>query len=572
MPEENQKTDQDAFLDEAIEDINKKDGDKLLDHDNEFSSSSDKKTGWKDKVKDFLVDLWQNPKKRKILIASCVALLFLVALIPNSRYFVLNTVGVRSSASVRVLDQSTGQPLKNVSVQVAGVENKTDNDGVAKIERIKLGSTNLKIDKRAFASKEQKVTIGWGSNPLGDFEVEPTGLQYSFKITDFLSGNPIEKAEAVSGEYSAFSDEEGLAVLTIEDPGENAIEIEIQAETYRTEMLSKDKEDKTVQEISLVPNKKHVFVSKRTGKYDVYKIDVDGQNEELVLSGTGNEKEDIQLFPHPDKDLVALVSTRGTERNKDGYLLSTLTLIDLSDDEVKTEALATSERIQLVDWQNEYLVYVRIAEGASAANPERHRLVTYNSDTGSAEQIASSNYFNDVAMINGQIYYAPSTYQGGTPGLFKVDANGENSDRIFEQEVWSVFRTGYNSVMFSVNRDWYEYKIDDNKVLAASGAPAVQLSRVYIDGPEDSKKTIWIDQRDGKGTIIEDNLEISEERTIYAQSGLTYPIRWMNNSTLVYRISSGQEIADYAISIDGGEPKKIVDVTNTGGVDRWYYY
>lgn len=570
MSQENQKPEleKDDLLDGAIEDINKQDGDKLLDHDNEFSSLSDKKTGWKDKIKD----LWQNPKKRKILITSCAAILFLIAVIPGSRYFVLNTVGVRSSASVRVLDKSTGQPLKNVTVQVAGAENVTDNDGVAKIERIKLGSTELKIKKRAFAEKDQKVTIGWGSNPLGDFEVDPTGLQYSFKVKDFLSGNAIEKAEATSDEYSAFSDEEGLVVITIEDPGENAVEINLQADGYRTETISKEKEDKNVQDVEMVAGKKHVFVSKRTGNYDVYKIDVDGQNEELILSGTGNEKEDIQLVPHPDKDLVALVSTRESVRNNDGFLLSTLTLIDISEDEVKTEKVATSERIQVIDWKDDYLIYVRIAEGASAVNPDRHRLVSYNISTGSAEQLASSNYFNDVLMINDQIYYAPSTYQGVKPGLFKVDANGDNQETIFEQEVWSIIRTGYDAIMFSVGRDWYEYQMQDKRVLAANGAPAVQLSRLYIDGPEDTGKSIWVDQRDGKGTLIEYTKENSEEKSIHAESGLTYPVRWMNDSTLVYRVSSGQEIADYVISLNSGEPKKIIDVTNTNGVDRWYYY
>lgn len=576
MPEENQKeTKDDSYLDSAIDDINKSDSNKLLDHDNERPSAPEPKTGFKaklQKIKEVMKDIWEDPKKRKILIASCVAFVFLIGLIPYSRYFVLNTVGVRSSASVRVLDQSTGQPLKNVNVKIANSENKTDNNGVAKLERIKLGGTELTIEKRAFADVSQKVTIGWGSNPLGDFEVKPTGLQYSFKTTDFLSSNPVEKAEISSGEYSAFSDEEGLAVITIEDPGEEAIDIEINADGYRKEMVTQEKENKEVQNISMVASRKHVFISKRTGNYDVYKIDADGQNEELVLSGTGNEKEDMSLIAHPDRDLVALVSTRDSVRNKDGFLLSTLTLIDLSGDEVKTESLATSERIQIVGWDNEHLIYVRIAEGASASNPNRHRLVTYNTDFGQAEQIASSNYFNDVVMIKDKVYYSPSSYQGGETGLYQVDTNGENSNKLFDQEVWSVFRTDYNSLMFSVRNDWYEYKITDGKILAASGAPAVQLSRLYVDGPEDSKKSVWIDQRDGKGSVIEYGTENNEERTVYAQSGLTYPVRWMNDSTILYRISTDQETADYVVSLNGGEPKKITDVTNSGGLDRWYYY
>lgn len=572
MSQQNKKPDtpEDDFLSDAINDISQDDSDKLLDHGTEFSSglNDTPKKNWKEKLKD----LWRDPKKRKITIGSLVTVLILAIAIPYSRYFILNTVGVRSSASIRVLDQSTGQPLKNVTVKIAGAKGKSDDGGVAKVDRIKLGQTNLTIEKRAFATKEQKITIGWGSNPLGDYKVEPRGLQYSFKLTDYLSGNPIEKAEAVSGEYSAFSNEEGIAVITIEDPGDDVIKIDIEADGYRTEPVDQMTENKEVQNISLVPDRKHVFVSKRSGKYDVYKIDIDGKNEELVLSGTGNEKDDMMLVAHPERNLAALVSSRDSVRNKDGFLLNTLTLIDLGGDEVITESLATSERIQIVDWHNEHLLYVRIAEGASAATPDRHRLVTYNTDTGAAKQIASSNYFNDVLMIKNKLYYAPSSaYQNQPVGLHRVDPNGENDETLFDQEVWNIFRTSYNQMMFSVNNDWYEYKLNDNQLLAASGAPAIQLSRLYMDGPED-KRSVWIDQRDGKGTLLEYNVEKGEDKTVQAQSGLTYPARWMNDSVIVYRINTDQETADYAVSLNGGEPKKISDVTNTGGVDRWYYY
>lgn len=52
----------------------------------------------------------------------------------------------------------------------------------------------------------------------------------------------------------------------------------------------------------MAPSRKHVFISKRSGTYDVYKVDVDGKNEEKVLSGTGSERPDaIALSIHPTK-------------------------------------------------------------------------------------------------------------------------------------------------------------------------------------------------------------------------------------------------------------------------------
>lgn len=532
----------------------------------------EKPKGFKQKFKAFVKDLWQNPKKRWSLIIGSTVFMMMVLLLPTTRYFVLNTVGVRSSASVTVLDESTGQPLKSVSVKLSEVEAKTNEDGVAKLENLKLGNTQLIIQKRAFAESNKNVTLGWGSNPLGEQKIKPSGIQYSFDVKDFLSGKPIEKAEAVSGEYSAFSDEKGRVVLTIDQPGEDTIEITIKAKDYRDEPVNQETENKDVQSVAMAPARKQVFVSKRSGKYDVYQVDVDGKNEQLVLSGTGNEREDMSLVASPDNNMAVLVSSRDNTRNKDGFLLSTLTLIDLNGDATTTEPITKSEKVQIIGWSGSQLVYVKIADGTSGNTPDRHRLITYNVETGENKEIAKSNYFNDVLMIGEDIYYAPSSaFQEGGQGLYKVNAKGENNKTVFNSEVWNVFRIDYDTVMFSVQADWYEYDLASNKVLAASGPPSAQITRVYIDGSE-KKKSLWVDQRDGKGALVAYDAESKEDKVVKMQSGLTYPVLWVSGSTVVYRINTDQETADYAVSIEGGEPKKIKDVTNTGGIDRWYYY
>lgn len=518
-----------------------------------------------------LKDIWHNPKKRWTAIGIMTAILVGLLVVPNSRYFVMNSVGIRSSASVTVLDSSTSQPLKNVNVTLAGVEAITNDDGVAKLEKIKLGTTTLVVQKRAFASTEKQVTVGWGSNPLGDHSLNPVGIQYKFSVRDFLSDQPIDKAEVASGEFSAFSNQDGEAVLTIDAIESDKLEVVVKAKSYRDEALSQDADAKDAQAVKLVAARKHLFVSKRSGKFDVYKIDIDGKNEQLVLSGTGNERDDIALVPHPEKDVTALVSSRDTVRNKDGFLLSTLTLIETNGAEVTTDAIARSEQIQVIGWSGDQLVYVQIAEGASAANPKRHRLITYNYSNGQSKELAASNYFNDVLLVGSDIYYSSSSYQGATVGMIKVSAKGENQKTVFDQEVWNIFRTDYDTIMFSVQNNWYEYSLKDNKVLAASGPPAAQQTRIYIDGP-DKKQSLWIDQRDGKGTLLAFNVESNEDKVIKAQSGLVYPTTWVNADTAVYRVANNQETADYVVSLKGGDARKIVNVTNTGGVDRWYYY
>ncbi len=104
-----------------------------------------------------------------------------------------------------------------------------------------------------------------------------------------------------------------------------------------------------------------------------------------------------------------------------------------------------------------------------------------------------------------------------------------------------------------------------------NGAPADQKTRVYTNNAANTQ-SLWIDQRDGKGVLLSYDLATKQDKVLTGQSGLVYPVRWLNDTTAVYRINNDSETADYVVSLDGGEPKKIVDVTNTAGIDKWYYY
>lgn len=565
----------DTELDKAVDEIAHQESDDLMKAEDDAVSKAwdakEDKRSLGQKIKDFCKAWWANPKKRKATISASVLLIVALALVPYSRYFLLNLVGVRSSASLKVLDQGTGLPLKNVTVQLSDKSGTTDNEGYVKIEKIKLGKTNLKVERRAFASLEKPITIGWGSNPLGEQELAPVGLQYSFKVVDFLSGKPIEKAEAYSGDASAFSNKEGEIVLTLDTTTDQTVEIMLSAEGYRQETVN-NKAGETVQEVKMAPALKHAFVSKRSGKFDVYKIDADGKNEELVLAGSGSERDDVALVAHPSRNIAALVSTREGVRNSDGYLLSTLTLIDLETN--KTTSLGRSERFQIIGWQEDRLVYVQIASGTSASNPQRHKLISYDYVNEVATELASSNYFNDVMLAEGKVYYAPSSaYQNKIDvSLFAIDPDGQNKSVVFENETWNLFRSDFDTLTIAVGQVWYSYKLgSDDSPSALNGAPSDPTSRIYI-ADQDGSRSLWVDQRDGKGVLLSYDKENQEDKVVSSQSGLSYPVRWLNDSTVVYRVNTEDQTADYIVSAEGGEPKKLTDVTDTAGIENWYYY
>lgn len=530
----------------------------------------------KGKLRRFFYNWWHNKKARWATILVIVLALVAVAVYPTTRYIVLNTVGVRSSASVVVIDNASRQPLKNVTVQLNNASGITNDDGFVKLEEVRLGKTTLVVHRKAFAPLEKKVTVGWGSNPLGEVILEPKGLQYSFIVTDFLSGKPIEKAEAISGDASAFSDKDGKVILTLDTTSDEPVDITIKADSYRDEVITETAESTTDKAINMVPAQQQAFITKRSGKYDLYKIYADGTGESLVLSGTGHERDDIVLVPQSTGNNVAMVSTRDNQRGADGNLLSTLNTVNLGDN--KVTKLDTAQQIQVVGWIENTLVYVAVSD-QPASGDKKQRLVSYNLDNNQKLDITSANYFNDVIVAGDKVYYAPANEvaSGGAAanpaavGFFMADATGANIKRLHDQEVWSMIRSSYDTITFSTGKDWYEFKLGAAQPAHLNGAPADQKTRVYTNNAANTQ-SLWVDERDGKGVLISYDLAKKEDKPLTGQSGLVYPVRWLNNTTAVYRINTDSETADYVVGLDGGQPRKIVNVTNTAGLDRWYYY
>ena len=523
------------------------------------------------KLKICIVQWWHNKPVRYATLVGVGILLVVLLSIPPSRYFILNDVGVRASASVTIHDQSTSQPLKNVQIRLSNQVGTTDADGKVTLKYLKLGHSTLVVQKRAFAEQSKPVTVGWGSNPLDNMDLKPIGTQYSFLLTDWLTGKPVEKAEATSGEFDAVSDKDGKLVLTVDAGKDDAITAKISADTYRTENVNLDPNNKSAQKIGLVSGRKQAFVSKRSGKYDLFKIDVDGKNEELVLKGTGYEQAEIGLVPHPTEELAAMVSTRDNVRNKDGFLLSTLTLVDLTDNSINT--VAQSERLQVLGWSGTKLVFAQVIAGTSGGNAKRQRLFAYDYKTQDKKELASSNSFNDLMMIGSAIYFAPSNVYlpAAQTGLIKINADGSSQQTIYDKEVWNLFRSDYSTFELAVGQDWYKYKLGESKPIKETSQPVDLHSRSYTDSP-DGKQSLWVEDRDGKGTLLLYDVTTKTDKVLKAQSGLSIPVRWLDSHTLVYRIHNPSETADYVLNTDGGDAKKIRDVTQTDGINRWYYY
>lgn len=558
--------------DKAVSEIIANEGDQLLavqDSDQQSDSGATKPRKDSKKSPSLLSLIVRSPSFRWTLFIIIVLSLVGAGAYPKSRYFALNKAGVRSHASITITDQSTLRPLKNVKVTLAGQTVTSDQDGKAIFSKLMLGPSSLLIEKRAYATEKREVTVGWGSNPLGDISLTPQGVQYVFQVNDILSGKPIADVEASVGELSATANEKGEIKLALDDIDVEEVDVKFVAGGYKNLNHKLVLANKEPSNITLTPSRQVAFVSKRTGTYDLYKIDIDGQNETLLLKGTGNESSDIGLFQHPTDDIVLLLSTRNGEYGAEGALKRSLILVNLKDSSTKT--VISSSQIKAIEWVGSRLVYVMIDDQAGQDSTARYKLMSYDYKSGDNRQLATANYFNSVTPVGGRIFYAPAGAHanGINIGVFAVHADGSGKEVILDKEAWNMFQTTRDSITIAVQQEWYSLSKGD-KPKKLGGQPSEAISRVYVDSP-DGKFSTWLDNRDGKGTVVLYDIGKNTEDVLLSENGVSGPIRWLNSSSFVYRVANNRETADYAVSINGGSPIKITDVTSTNGINRWAY-
>jgi len=273
----------------------------------------------------------------------------------------------------------------------------------------------------------------------------------------------------------------------------------------------------------------------------------------------------------PDGRYAAFVSTRGVQRDADRYPMSTLTLLSVEDGAYKSIDLAQS--IEPVGWHNDTFVYSVTYASASAANSERSKLVAYNTDTEARKVLATADYFNGSYVVGDTLYYATTQTDPARPSHFaKIKIDGSGKATVLNSQIWAVLRTSPTAMSIETPNGWYDYTIGDSGARRGGAAADYQQLRAYTSSADD-KRSVWVDNRDGKGVIVLSYLaENKDDQVITTASGVMQPLRWLSSSAILYRVATGDETADYVVSLDGGEPRKVTDVTNVGGFMSGYGY
>ncbi len=511
-----------------------------------------------------------------LLLVTVIALWF----IDPIRWWALNTIGQRTTLHIHAVapgeaNQADAE-LKNAQVVVNNRQFQTDQNGTVTITDQPYGKAEIKATKQGYADATATTTLDFnpffyvlGGKEVDDaaqkvhLELKAVGILTSFKIIDFLSGRPITTGQFSIGDLTVKPDEQGL--VSFKAPAQDSDKVQVasnMADKYINQTFEVAIGDKAVPSIIFVPAGKHYFMSKRDGALGIYSSNLDGTDVQQLIPGTGKEGPTTAFTVSPSGKYGVLASTRDGVRNDKNILLHRIYVIDLEKKQMTRVDEASS--FEFADWSDGTLVYsTSNAEGSSSA-----KLRTVEVSSKKLTDIASSYGFGRKIVSLNQVVF--TQFDQSDSGEVKAQVrradlkNGNVKDLHQNVSAYNVVQSDFDRVAFQTLTDqkWHEFNFNTGQ-LKDTAQPTEQNTQTFLSTANtDNTKRLLIDRIDGKFTLITKTTADGAEKQLYGTGGLGGPVRWIGD-VIVFRVVTDRETADYAISINGGEPKKISDVTAT---------
>lgn len=502
---------------------------------------------------------WAFLKSKKFLIpASIILLLIILFAMPFTRYAILGNF-IKRDVLVQVNDSKTSKPVTGVDVSLAGQTAKTDQSGKAEFKQVPVGNYTASVKKKYYKDSNSSLEVGlFGGMPELKTQLEATGRQVPVKVINKISGKPVEKATITAQEAATITDAAGEAVIvlpadkttekaTISGEGYNQTEVEV--------TITEQADDKNT--FNLSPAGKLYFLSKRTGKIDVMKTNLDGSNPELVLAGTGKESEqETTLLAARDWSYLALKAHRDGDKAK-LYLIETATGKLSVMDEGNAD-------FWLSGWYNEYFMYKVERHDLKDWQPKKTALKSFNAKTGKITTLDETttdgnqteyNYqsMGIIYILNNELVYTKdwlSSYQYNAWQMLankklsinSVRPDGTNKKVVKEfQESTSYFMTAaaqlykpgemYFQVNETANNKYNYYEYENGNIKAGSAEKFNKVYPTFLVSPS-GQKTFWYEPRDGKNVLFVGNAHADEAKELGAMSEYI-PYGWFTDEYLL---------------------------------------
>lgn len=525
----------------------------------------------------------KTKKGKLIAVAAGSALLIgLVFAVPLTRYAILGTF-IKKPVTVTVLDSVTNRPVSEANIEIGGTKVTSDASGQAKLSSVPVGNYNAKVTKSYYTDASEHVLVAVFSDTSVTIKIQATGRQVPVKVLNKISGKPVSDSLITAGDSSAKTDANGEAVIVL--PADKAtVWGTVKTTDYNelsAEVVVTDKTD-AKNTFAVVPYGHVYFLSKRTGKINVMKSDLDGDNQKVVLEGTGKESDgDTVLLASRDWKNLALKARRDSDKAKLYY-------INADNDKLSVIDEGNAE-FNPVGWSDNYFVY-SVDRGGDAWANNKVALKSFNAATAKLQTLDQTTS-EDIAqffvkgyqqlastlILNQKVVYVMAwTTNGGSQWaqnkkteVRSIKPDGQDKKVLKTFDATNTYFSGGLQVgaddayyAFGNTSDYKVkyYELNGSNFADDSDMTTEEFNRLYgghLVSPS-GQYVFWLESRDGKNFLIVGDSSGENGQTVLSDDKLS-PYGWYSDSYLLMSKNSSEL---YIVARDGAEGKPPTKVTD----------
>ena len=522
---------------------------------------------------------WYGSHKKWTIPATIIIVLLIWAVVPFTRY---NTAGLvmKKDFTVWVVDAKTKTPVSGVDVSVGSIHAVSNGDGAATLKQIKVGSHKVKISKKYYKDLNVNLVVPiLRQKQPPSLTLDATGRQAKIVVKNLITGKALANVDIKIADIAAKTDTNGEAVVVL-PVGTKEQKAVLSLSGYNNSEATIKVSDSEVvnNNFTLTPSGKAYFISKRSGKLDVMKANLDGTEAKVVVAGTGRERDqDTQLMVSPDWKYVALKAQRdATYKTPQLYVLST------EDDELLSIDTGNAE-FAMIGWSGENLIYYASRYDLPEWRTGNHKLKSYNAGSGKTTLLNQSSAVGDstdsayeeydFAMISGEsVIYAKSWYdtsgydaepilEDKKDALSVINANGQGNKVVASYDAigWVYYSQHKPNALYiqqhvGDNDKFYEYVVGSSppKEVSLDEDEFNDSYRIFYNSPS-GKKSAWSEYRDGQYSVMVANADGLNPVTVTEID--VYDIYgWYGDD---YLLLNDDDTTLYIMNVEGGIPIKI---------------
>ncbi len=507
-------------------------------------------------------------------------LLAVILAVPMTRYALLGFM-VKKTATITVVDNSTGQPVTDATIHLGRADGKTDARGIATIANVPVGDHQLTIEKKNYEAASSNYLMPVIAAPTtAPVKLKATGRLLSVTVKNAISGDVVANATVKFGEVTATTGSNGIASLSLNvSPVKQSGDVTVNGYNTGTVNFDADRGDNQSIEASVVPAGKVYFLSNRTGTIDVMSSTIDGSAQDVILKGTGREiPYEAQLMTAPARDTLAYYAR--TDK-------LALYIIDTAA-KTATKIDDSGTALGMIGWMGTNFYYTIYTEKNPAADG-RTQLLVYNTVTKQRTVVDTTRVTGDPGnpleeslssrfqIANGRIFYAKCwTYVNyyGAALSQKISFVSVSDGKATVMKTVDQTKPAYcdilikkpNLVYFKVTNpndykdvQYFSYERGKTVVSATlSEADFVSESPTFMTSPN-GEKVMWTETRDGKQvSFVADS---SGANTTQVSTATYSSYGWFGDQyTLYTKGNSELFVAPAGKSFDGAH--KVTDYFN----------